>query len=319
MDTKKKSTNTTYSKVKLTSVDHEHVGRRLDNFLQSRLKHVPKNLIYKVIRDGQVRVNGGRKKPTYRVSYADTVRIPPVHIKSDLKTEVPQKRLEQISKSIIFENDHYLVIDKPSGLAAHGGTGQHYGVIEILRQLRPHAARLDLAHRLDKETSGCLLLAKSLRALREFQLANDENKVTKKYKALLFGDLPSDLTKIESRLDIRRGSNGHRQARVSESGKYSRTVIEKKQSYGGNTLAYLKLETGRMHQIRAHCQHAGFPIAGDREYGNIEANKIFRKHGLSRLFLHSFYLRFRTSLCDVDISSPLPEELKTLLTKLNSL
>ena len=317
MDTKKKSTNQTSTKVKLTNVGHEHVGRRLDNFLQSSLKNVPKNLIYKVIRDGQVRVNGGRKKPTYRVAYDDTVRIPPIHIKPDLKTEVSQRRLDQINESIIFENDHYLVIDKPSGLAAHGGTGQHYGVIEILRQLRPYAARLDLAHRLDKETSGCLLVAKSLRALQEFQLANHENKVIKKYKALLFGNVPPDVTKIESRLDIRRASNGHRQARVSESGKYASTIIEKKQSYSGNTLAYLKLQTGRMHQIRAHCLHIGFPIAGDREYGNTEANKLFRDQGLSRLFLHSFYLRFSTSLCDVDVSSSLPIELKTLLAKLN--
>jgi len=317
MDTKKESTNLESTKVKLTNVGHEHVGRRLDNFLQSKLKNVPKSLIYKVIRDGQVRVNGGRKKPTYRVAYDDTVRIPPIHIKTDLKGDVPQKRLEQISESIIFENDHYLIIDKPCGLAAHGGTGQHYGVIEILRRLRPYAARLDLAHRLDKETSGCLLIAKSLRALQEFQLANDENRVIKKYKALLLGDVPSHLTKIESRLDIRRASNGHRQARVSEEGKYASTIIEKKESYGGNTLAYLKLETGRMHQIRAHCLHIGFPIAGDREYGSTEANKHLRERGLSRLFLHAFYLRFRTSLCDVDISSPLPDELKALLTSLN--
>ena len=317
MDTKKESTDLNSSKVKLTNVSREHVGRRLDNFLQSTLKNVPKSLIYKVIRDGQVRVNGGRKKPTYRVAYDDTVRIPPIHIKSDLKGDVPQRRLEQISESIIFENDHYLVIDKPSGLAAHGGTGQHYGVIEILRQLRPYAARLDLAHRLDKETSGCLLIAKSLRALQEFQLANNENRVVKKYKALLLGDVPPRLTKIESRLDIRRSSNGHRRARVTETGKYASTIIEKKESYGGNTLAYLKLETGRMHQIRAHCLHIGFPIAGDREYGSTDANRHLREHGLSRLFLHSFYLRFKTSLCDVDVSSPLPGELKTLLTSLN--
>ena len=125
------------------------------------------------------------------------------------------------------------------------------------------------------------------------------------------------LTKIESRLDIRRSSNGHRRARVSETGKYASTIIEKKESYGGNTLAYLKLETGRMHQIRAHCLHIGFPIAGDREYGSTDANRHLREHGLSRLFLHSFYLRFKTSLCDVDVSSPLPRELKTLLTSLN--
>jgi 23S rRNA pseudouridine955/2504/2580 synthase len=159
-------------------------------------------------------------------------------------------------------------------------------------------------------------VAKSLRALQEFQLANDENKVIKKYQALLIGDLPPDLKKIESRLDIRRASNGHKRARVSESGKYASTIIEKKLPYGLNTLAYLKLETGRMHQIRAHCLHVGFPIAGDREYGSMEGNKRLRQHGLSRLFLHSFCLRFRTTLCDVDVSSPLPDELEALLTKL---
>jgi 23S rRNA pseudouridine955/2504/2580 synthase len=319
MDTKKKSTEETSSKVRMITVTDEHVGRRLDNFLQSNLKNVPKSLIYKIIRDGQVRINSGRKKPTYRLCPQDKVRIPPVHVKSNLKSEIPQKRLTEIGQSIIFENEHYLVVDKPSGLASHGGTGVHYGVIEVLRQLRPYSTRLDLAHRLDKETSGCLLIAKSLRALRSFQLANNENKVTKRYKALLMGQVPSSLKKIQSNLDISRGSSGHRQARVSGHGKYACTIIEKKMPYGSHTLAFLKLETGRMHQIRAHCLHVGFPIAGDREYGDVDFNVCMRKCGLTRLFLHSFHLSFKTELGLVDVTTKLPDELTQVLLKIDTL
>lgn len=319
MDTKNKSTDQVSSKVKLTVVENEEVGRRLDNFLQSNLKNVPKSLVYKIIRDGQVRVNGGRKKPAYRVCLADKVRIPPVYIKSNLKTEIPFKRLEEIDRAIIFENDHYLVVDKPPGIASHGGTGVHYGVIEILRQLRPYAARLDLAHRLDKETSGCLLIAKSLRALHAFQTANNENRVSKKYKALLMGKVPINLKKIESNLGISRGSNGHRQAHVLGSGKYACTIIEKKILYGKHTLAFLRLETGRMHQIRAHCLHVGFPIAGDREYGDQDFNSLVRGYGLSRLFLHSFHLGFKTDMGEINVSISLPDDLSSVLKKIKTM
>jgi 23S rRNA pseudouridine955/2504/2580 synthase len=288
-------------------------GRRLDNVLMNLIKHAPKGLIYKLLRSGQVRVNSGRAKPDYRVIEGDRVRVPPVIPNSAERDTVPPSRLEQLRGAIVHEDAHLIVVNKPSGLACHGGTGLSYGVIEVMRALRPELTRLDLAHRLDRETSGCLVLTKDLGTLQAFHGALRERETCKQYVALLRGHVPDDLMRIDAHLNTRRNEHGERRAEVEEGGKAAATVVEQRRRYGANTLVRLRLETGRMHQIRAHARYIGHPIAGDREYGDAKFNREMKRHGLRRLFLHAERIAVTASTSSVDVVVPPGPDLEAVL------
>lgn len=307
------------SSVRLERVLEGDAGRRLDNFLLARLKDAPKSLVYKLVRSGQVRVNGGRVKPDYRLLAADEVRIPPVEDHSDGgPLSVPAARVEQLERCVLYEDAHYIVLDKPAGLACHGGSGLRYGAIELARAMRPQVARLDLAHRLDRDTSGCLVLCKDMGHLRAFHDALRDNRVSKRYVALLRGQLPADLARIELALGTVRGADGERRSAADERGKLAETVIESCQPAGPHTLAQLRLVTGRMHQIRAHALEIGHPVAGDPRYGQADFNASVHALGLRRLFLHACRVEFTAAGQRIAVEAPLPDELATVVSRLQS-
>lgn len=294
----------------------EHSGRRIDNFLLQLLKPAPKSLVYKLLRSGQVRVNGGRAKPDYRLQEGDVLRIPPVVATIPGELHIPDSRVAQLSGAILYEDEHFLIVDKPAGLACHGGTGVAYGVIEIARRLRPDIARLDLAHRLDRDTSGCLILTKQVDVLRGLHEEIRERQMDKRYCALLRGHLPPDLSGISAALTSSREQGAEKRARVKADGKASQTLIEGVDSVGPHSLVRLKLVTGRMHQIRAHAQHIGHAVAGDRHYGDAAFNTEMASRGLQRLFLHAASIGFDTQGKRIEVEAPLPAQLATILTAL---
>ncbi len=302
--------------VEMDTVSHEHVGRRIDNYLASRLRHAPKSLIYKLLRSGQVRVNGGRVKPHYRLAASDEIRIPPVNAAHPRETSPPRSRLDEMERAILYEDEHFLIVDKPAGLASHAGTGLSYGVIDLARELRPNAPRIDLAHRLDRDTSGCLVLSKHLEALREFHDALRTRTTVKQYRALLQGRLPGDLHVIDAALARTRGEGGEQHAEVSDKGKAACTLIEACSPVGPHSLVELRLVTGRMHQIRSHAEYIGHPVAGDRRYGTEYFNDEMRKLGLNRLFLHAAHLEFTAFNSRFAIDAPMPEALTSVLRTL---
>ncbi len=294
-------------------------GRRLDNVLAAVLRGAPRSLIYKLVRSGQVRVNGRRAKPDYRVLAGDQVRIPPVGAPAQRSGgPPPASRLAQLEAAIIHEDEQVLVVDKPSGLACHAGSGISYGVIEIARAMRPQVERLDLGHRLDRETSGCLVLTKNLATLQAFHAALRERESIKLYQALLAGHVPAGLQRIEASLANSRADQPERRATVSDAGRPASTVVEEREPYGPHTFVRLRLETGRMHQIRAHARHIGHPVAGDREYGDPAVNRALRKLGLRRLFLHASALRVDVPGLHLEVSAGLPPALQAVLARLDA-
>ncbi len=293
-------------------------GQRIDNFLLRELKGVPRTLIYRLLRKGQVRVNKGRVKPNRKLSPGDVVRIPPVRLPTREEAGKPGKLLlELLDKSIIYEDELLLIINKPSGLAVHGGSGISFGVIEILRALRPEAKFLELAHRLDRDTSGCLLVAKKRSALRILQDLQREGKVNKRYLALLKGHWRRGKEDVRVPLKKNILQSGERRVKVDPEGKDSRTIFRVKQGYAQATLVEAELKTGRTHQIRVHAAWLNSPILGDTKYGDEMANKSARSLGLKRLFLHAATLRFPwPGRADYEIEAPLPEELAVVLERL---
>lgn len=306
------------SSVRLERIAEGDAGRRLDNFLLARLKDAPKSLVYKLVRSGQVRVNGGRVKPDYRLVASDEVRIPPVeqHDPADGPVVPPATRVAELAQCILHEDARLLILDKPAGLACHGGSGLRYGAIELARALRPEATRLDLAHRLDRDTSGCLVLCKDTGTLRAFHEVLRANAVGKRYLALLQGRLPATLERIDIALGTVRGSDGEKRSTADRDGKLAETVIESAKPCGPATLATLRLVTGRMHQIRAHALAIGHPVAGDPRYGAADFNDRMKALGLRRLFLHAARLSFALDGEAFDVSAPLPAELAAVLERL---
>lgn len=293
-------------------------GQRIDNFLLRELKGVPRTLIYRLLRKGQVRVNKGRVKPNRKLSPGDVVRIPPVRLPTREEAGKPGiLLLELLDKSIIYEDELLLIINKPSGLAVHGGSGISFGVIEILRALRPEAKFLELAHRLDRDTSGCLLVAKKRSALRILQDLQREGKVNKRYLALLKGHWRRGKEDVRVPLKKNILQSGERRVKVDPEGKDSRTIFRVKQGYAQATLVEAELKTGRTHQIRVHAAWLNSPILGDTKYGDEMANKSARSLGLKRLFLHAATLRFPwPGRADYEIEAPLPGELAVVLERL---
>jgi len=291
-------------------------GQRLDNFLLRELKGVPRSRIYRLLRKGEVRVNKKRCKPSDRLVEGDQVRIPPVRMSESSTPVGPSKSLrELLSASILFEDEAVLVINKPSGLAVHGGSGVSAGVIENLRAMRPSEKYLELVHRLDRDTSGCLILARSRPALVQLHESLRQGRVDKYYLALTQGKWPNAVKQVDAPLKKNELSSGERIVRVQQDGKASRTYFEVVQRFSGATLVKAKLDTGRTHQIRVHTQLTGHPILGDDKYGDEEGNARLRKVGLKRLFLHAATVSFIHPISGerITLESPLPSDLNDLL------
>lgn len=297
-------------------VDAESAGQRIDNFLMRHCKGVPRSHIYRILRTGEVRVNSGRIDATYRVREGDRVRVPPIRL-----AERPARQAPALELPVVYEDDALLVVDKPAGLAVHGGSGIAFGVIERLRAARPQARLLELAHRLDRETSGLLLVAKKRSALTALHAMLREGRVRKSYLALGKGRMRSEKRRVA--LALRRWVNAEGERRVSvdeDEGKDSATVFRRVEVLGGATLISAALETGRTHQIRVHLAHIGHPIAGDAKYGDFEWNRVLARQGLKRMFLHAAELELAHPLSGerLALRSPLPEDLAFFLDRLRS-
>lgn len=302
------------TQVLMVEVGAGQEDQRLDNFLLSYLKGVPKSLVYRIVRRGEVRINGGRAKPHTRLTAGDKVRIPPLRWEIKEKQPPGDAALQRVAAALIHEDRNYLVLNKPAGMAVHGGSGISYGVIEALRALRPQAPLLALAHRLDRDTSGCLLVAKKRSALREFQQLLRQGEVHKQYLTLLRGQCEPDWT-TDVPLKKNVLSSGERIVRVNfDGGKEARTRFHVQRQYSHAALVEVTLETGRTHQIRVHSAHSGHVIAGDEKYGDSGFNVRMREQGLKRLFLHARQLQFRLENgADYCFTAALPADLKQVL------
>ena len=302
--------------VRMVTVADDRDGQRIDNFLTGQLKGVPKSLIYRILRTGQVRINGKRAKPDARISGGDQVRIPPVRMAEPGGEKIaPRAMVERIRHAVIFEDRDFLVIDKPAGIASHGGSGVSFGVIELLRAARPDET-LELAHRLDRDTSGVLVLARRRAALTALQELIRDGQITKQYLALLSGrpararfDVNVPLRKFDMQ-------GGERMVRVSDDGKPALTTFKVIGTYADASLAETTLYTGRTHQIRVHAQHAGHALAGDEKYGLRDFNKAMRDFGLHRLFLHAARFEFDLNGKTHSFSAPLAPDLAAVLDAL---
>lgn len=307
--------------VQYLDIEPDLAGQRLDNFLIGRLKGAPKTLIYRIIRKGEVRVNKKRAKADYRLQGGDIVRIPPVKLANNDEQILPSAKLSQVAalnNAIVFEDTHLLVINKPSGMAVHGGSGLQFGVIEALRALRPEQKYLELVHRLDRDTSGLLLIAKKRSALRALHEALREKKVEKYYLTLCQGHWPKRRTAVNAPLLKNVVKSGERIVRVNDEGKPSLTHFKVLDYYTGATLLEAFPVTGRTHQIRVHALAAGHAIAGDPKYGDMSFNQHMQQKGLHRLFLHAARLVFchpKTGV-EMTLEAPLDPSLTTCLTKL---
>ncbi len=304
--------------VRHVEIDETREGQRLDNFLLAVLKGVPKSRIYRCLRKGEVRVNKGRVGPDYRLQEGDVVRIPPIRVAPE--TVLPARAassFDWLTQYVLFEDEHLLVLDKPSGMAVHAGSGVATGIIEALRAWRPDAAMLELAHRLDRETSGCLLIAKSRAALLHLHAQLREGEIAKHYLALVQGRFRHGRT-VTASLE-RRERGGERMVQASTEGKDAATRFHPRRQYGLATLVDIELLTGRTHQARVHAAHTNHPIAGDDKYGDREFNREMRALGLKRLFLHAARLEFRHPARNRSMvaESPLPPELTAVLAKLH--
>lgn len=302
--------------VRLVTVPDEREGQRIDNFLTGQLKGVPKSLIYRILRTGQVRINGKRAKPDARVAGGDEVRIPPVRVAAAGEDKVaPPALVKRLAQAVIFEDRDFLVIDKPAGIASHGGSGVAFGAIELLRAARPDES-LELVHRLDRDTSGVLVLARRRAALTTLQELIRDGHITKQYLALLQGrpkrarfDVNVPLRKFDLQ-------GGERMVRVSDDGKPALTAFKIISEFADASLAEVTLYTGRTHQIRVHAQHAGHSLAGDEKYGLREFNKAMRDFGLHRLFLHAARFEFDLNGKAYSFSTPLAPDLAQVLDRL---
>lgn len=294
-------------------------GQRIDNFLLALLKGVPRSRIYRLLRKGEVRVNNGRTRPDYKLLAGDRLRVPPVRTAPPRELPAPPPALQQeLTDRIVTRGEGWLMLDKPAGLAVHGGSGVALGVIEALRAIWPDRAALELVHRLDRDTSGCLLVASTRSALLSLQRQMREGAMEKKYLALVVGSWPSGLTEVNAPLRKNTLSSGERIVRADVDGKSALTRFKVVQRLGGFTLVEACLETGRTHQIRVHCQLMGHPVAGDPKYGAREANREAREFGLRRMFLHAAELGFEDPATHVQVAgrAPLPHELAEVLRRL---
>ncbi|TDB26742.1 RluA family pseudouridine synthase [Stenotrophomonas sp. ATCM1_4] len=307
--------------VRMIKVPEDRAGQRLDNFLLGQLRGAPRSLVYKLVRSGQVRVNGGRAKADRKLEAGEEVRVPPVNL-SEVgdKAPPPASFLQRMELAIVFEDAKLLVINKPSGVASHGGSGISHGAIETMRALRPNL-NLELVHRLDRDTSGLLILAKKRSALSELQamLREDHGGIQKRYLTLLVGRMPDGVMSVDAPLLVGLRQGGERHVQVNQGGKPSLSHFRVLERRGGHSYCEVRIETGRTHQIRVHAQHIGHPVAGDDKYGDPAVNKRLREQiGLKRLFLHAASLEFALDAGKTPyvLNAPLAPELAEALDRL---
>lgn len=309
--------------VQFFTISDDEGGQRIDNFLLTKLKGVPKSLVYRIVRKGEVRVNKGRIKPEYKLQAGDLVRVPPVRVaeKSEPQISTKLNKVAELEQQILFEDDVMLIINKPSGIAVHGGSGLSFGVIEALRALRPQARFLELVHRIDRDTSGILLVAKKRSALRSLHEQLREKVVQKDYLALVRGQWQSHVKTIKAPLLKNELASGERIVKVSPEGKPSETHFRIEERYENATLVKASPITGRTHQIRVHTQYAGHPIACDDKYGERDFDQKMQEIGLNRLFLHAYSIRFQHPKTgeEMVVTAPLDKKLKGCLTRLRNI
>jgi len=303
--------------VRNLEISPDQSGRRLDNYLVGILKNVPKSFIYRIIRRGEVRVNGSRSRPDTRLAEADVVRLPPMTAGAGSEPAISPAKRALVGRSIVYENDSLLVLNKPAGLAVHGGSGLRFGIIDIIRELRPGDPDIELVHRLDRDTSGCLVFAKNYPTLREAQAQLASEMSEKTYLTLLRGEMSRTRMDIDLSLATTRAA-GEKRTVVSADGKHALTKFTVVDIIAGMTLAEARISTGRTHQIRVHAAASGHPVAGDKKYGDPALNTDLRPLGLRRMFLHaaSVTLRPRAGSPPVTFAAPLPEDLAQFLDKL---
>ncbi|GAB2903299.1 RluA family pseudouridine synthase [Uliginosibacterium flavum] len=312
------STQTAHS-VRRVLIGEEDAGQRIDNFLLRECKGVPKSHIYRVLRSGEVRVNSGRISQTYRLQTGDEVRIPPIRVAE--KAPAPEQgAVQRHAFKVVFEDEALLVIDKPAGLAVHGGSGLSFGVIELLRSQRPEAKFLELAHRLDRETSGLLIIGKKRSALTAVQDAMRQGNMEKRYLAMANGRWMNPLQHIKTALYKYLTEDGERRVMVREDGKASHSIVRLVQRWERYSLVEVELKTGRTHQIRVHMQSQGFPLLGDDKYGDFALNKTLAREGLPRMFLHAALLRLQHPLTGemLELRAPLPPELASFVSAVDA-
>lgn len=318
--------NQPFAQVMMIAIDEEQAGQRLDNFLIARLKGVPKSKIYNVIRKGEVRVNKGRIKPEYKLMPGDVIRIPPIRTaEAGTEAKASNQMMSLLAKSVVYEDKGLLIINKPPGLAVHGGSGITLGLIETLRQMRPEDTHLELVHRLDRDTSGCIMVARKRSYLRHLQAALREKSagqggVTKVYKALVIGEWSKKIHQVSAPLFKTVVAGGERIVKVHPEGKPSLTEFKLLQRFDGFSLIEARPITGRTHQIRVHAQYSGHPLVGDEKYGNDDINAAMRERGIKRLFLHASALSFNLPESDevIHVEAPLPPDLAIPLSNMTA-
>ena len=312
------------SKVAYVEAGEGEAGQRIDNFLARILKDVPRSRLYRILRRGEVRVNGKRAAASQRLAAGDRIRLPPLQrgtsaMQRDAPRAPSRALREFVTSAVIYEDRDLIVLNKPAGVAVHGGSGLNFGAIEALRAAHPELAELELVHRLDRETSGCLLVAKRRAVLRELHALLRERRMEKRYLALVVGRWPFGAKTIELPLMTHQRQGGERVVRVHAAGREASTRFEPVQHFGKvATLLDVSLGTGRTHQIRVHAAHAGHPIAGDEKYCERELDAKLRAEGLQRMFLHAHSLTFARSGADVPftVTAPLPPELQSVVDRL---
>lgn len=297
--------------VRLIEIDEADAGQRIDNYLARCLKGVPKSRLYRIMRKGEVRINKKRIKPSYKLQLGDEVRIPPIRLAPEsAQPQIPGSLLRRLESFVLQEDEDYLIVNKPAGIPVHGGSGHAYGMIEILRAAREHAPFLELAHRLDRDTSGCLVFAKSRAALTGFHTLLREGHLEKRYLALLQGHWEGGTRTVDDAL-LRTGAN----VRVDEQGKASLSRFRPLLRLAEVSLVEVSIETGRTHQIRVHAAHIGHPVVGDDKYGDFAFNRLAKKGGLKRLFLHAQSLRFCMPVSGrkYEVQAVLPADLEQVI------
>lgn len=308
------------SKVQWVEVSDQEAGQRLDNFLMRHLRKAPKALVYRIIRKGEVRVNKGRAQASTRLQENDVVRIPPVRLpEADEQVAPPKLQMDRIEDLIVYEDADLIVVNKPSGIAVHGGSGVSWGLIELVRQLRPLAKRIELVHRLDRDTSGLIILAKKTSVLRNLHQQIRDDQVKKVYWALVAGVWPRNKTKVDLPLLKNTLRSGERMVEVSPEGKPSLSYFKVQKQFAEATWVEVTLVTGRTHQIRVHAQASGCPIVGDPKYGHDEVNRHFKGLGMKRLALHAYQLEFThpVSGAQLSLQAPLFQDFENLLQSLS--
>ncbi len=305
--------------VQFITIRAEQAGQRIDNFLITLEKGVPKSRIYRALRKGEVRVNKGRIKQTYKLQAGDEVRVPPLRVSDKSETvHVSDSLAALLTEQILFEDDYLLALNKPEGLAVHAGTQIQTGVIEALKKIRPDAAFLELVHRLDRDTSGCLLIAKRRDALLHLQNQMRGSDIDKRYLTLTYDHWPENSTIVDKPLQKNSVIGGENMVVVDPTGKIAKTQFMVSQTFRQCQLMEVKLFTGRTHQIRVHAASSGHPVAGDSKYGQREFNKYLKQAGLARMFLHAWRLNIAHPRDEqrLQLEAPLPEDLQNFINKL---